>query len=78
MNNERCTLAAVPSPDFQYIYAMGGFNGKPMNVVERYSVMNDTWEFISPMKRHRFMHACCFTQVKGDGEIEGENRMLEF
>ncbi len=27
MNTPRCTLSAVSSPDCQYIYAIGGFNG---------------------------------------------------
>mmetsp|Transcript_13612 Transcript_13612/g.9794 ORF Transcript_13612/g.9794 Transcript_13612/m.9794 type:complete len:191 (+) Transcript_13612:548-1120(+) len=42
MNNARCTFEAVVStPDFQYIYAIGGFNGSPMESVERYSVFLD-------------------------------------
>ena len=63
MNNERCTLSAVSSSDYQYIYVMGGFNGKPLNSVERYSIINDTWEFVTPMKRQRFMHSCCVAQI---------------
>jgi len=50
MNNPRCTLAAVGSGDCQYIFAMGGFDGKALNVVERYSVVNDCWEFVTPMR----------------------------
>ena len=63
MNNERCTLSAVPSADYQYIYVMGGFNGKPLNSVERYSIISDAWEFVTPMKRQRFMHASCVAQI---------------
>jgi len=27
MHKSRCTLSAVASPDCQYLYAIGGFNG---------------------------------------------------
>ena len=56
MNSPRCTLSAVASPDFQYIYVMGGFDNVPLNSVEKYSVLNDSWEVIPPMKHKRFMH----------------------
>lgn len=38
MNYPRCTLAAVSSNDCQYIYVLGGFDGKFLNVVERYDL----------------------------------------
>ena len=63
MTNSRCTLAAIPSPDYQYIYAVGGFNGNALNFVERYSIVQDCWEIVTPMKRPRFMHACCFVSM---------------
>ena len=40
MQKSRCTLAAVASIDFQYIYALGGFNGASLDMVERYDIMN--------------------------------------
>jgi hypothetical protein len=49
MNNARCTLSAVSSADFRFIYVLGGFDGQALNVVERYSVMEDQWEFLPPM-----------------------------
>ena len=64
MNIARCTLAALPSPDYHYIYAVGGFNGNALNIVERYSTVTDQWEFTVPMKRPRFMHGCCFVKKK--------------
>jgi hypothetical protein len=66
MNTSKCTLAALPSPNFQYIYTVGGFNGSPLNVVERYSIVNDQWDFITPMKRARFMHACCLVSIQNE------------
>lgn len=56
MNTSRCTLAAVASSDCQYIYALGGFNGNSLDLVERYNIMSDEWEFTTPMISKRFMH----------------------
>lgn len=56
MNTARCTLSAVPSADCQYIYAIGGYNGQALDLVERYSVHSDIWEFMPPMITKRFMH----------------------
>lgn len=56
MQRSRCTLAAVPSSDFQYIYALGGFNGSSLDMVERYDIMSDKWDLMTPMISKRFMH----------------------
>lgn len=56
MNTSRCTLSAVVSNDCQYIYALGGFNGNSLDLVERYNTMTDEWEFITSMNQKRFMH----------------------
>ena len=57
MNASRCTLSAASSPDCQHIYAIGGFDGMPLSIVERYNVVDDAWEFVTPMKEKRFMHS---------------------
>jgi len=49
-------LSAVASSDCQYIYVLGGYNGQALDLVERYNVIDDTWEFMSPMLAKRFMH----------------------
>lgn len=56
MNTSRCTLAAVASADCQYIYALGGYNGNSLDLVERYNTINEQWEFLTPMLSKRFMH----------------------
>lgn len=57
MKVPRCTLAAVASNDCQYIYAIGGFNGTALDIVERYNVMTDEWELLPGTMCHkRFMH----------------------
>lgn len=44
MKKSRCTLSAVASPDCQYIYAIGGFNGQALSSVERYDLTKEEWE----------------------------------
>ena len=40
MLTPKCTLACIVSqPDYQYIYALGGFNGEPLETVERFDVI---------------------------------------
>ncbi|OMJ73023.1 hypothetical protein SteCoe_28379 [Stentor coeruleus] len=63
MKTPRCTLSAVASPDCQFIYAVGGFNGNALNVVERYSVVEDKWTEIVPMQHPRFMHCCLYISL---------------
>ena len=63
MKHPRCTMACISSPDCQFIYALGGYDGVPLNLVERYDVVNDVWEFVTPMKNKRFMHAAVITSV---------------
>jgi len=56
MNTARCTLSAISSNDCRYIYVLGGYNGQALNLVERYSVETDKWEYMAPMMTKRFMH----------------------
>eukprot|EP00347_Sterkiella_histriomuscorum_P003080 403365667 len=64
MNTPRCTLAAVASTDCQYIYVVGGFNGTPLNTIERYNVTNEEWESDIPqMNQKRFMHSCIMVNL---------------
>jgi hypothetical protein len=56
MNVSRCTLSAVASNDCQYIYAIGGFNGSALELVERYNTVTDEWEIVEGMLYKRFMH----------------------
>lgn len=62
MNFARCTLAAIATPDCQSIYVLGGFDNGPLNVVERYSILNGTWEQGPSMKSKRFMHSAVLFQ----------------
>lgn len=64
MGKARCTLSAVASSDYQYIYAIGGFNGAPLSAIERYDVTNEEWEQNIPsMKQKRFMHSCIMVNL---------------
>jgi N-acetylneuraminic acid mutarotase len=45
MVSPKCTLSCVVSlPDLRYVYAVGGFNGKPLETVERYDITSESWE----------------------------------
>lgn len=35
MNFPKCHFSCVNSSDFRYIYVLGGYDGKPMNIMER-------------------------------------------
>ena len=50
MNSCRGTFASIVSPNCNYIYAIGGFNGYPIDYVERFDVMNNNWEYLAPLK----------------------------
>ena len=63
MKYGRCTLSCVPSNDLQYIYAIGGFNGSALNIVERYSIVDNKWEEVAALKTPRFMH-CSVTVIE--------------
>ena len=63
MNHPRCTMACLSSSDCRYIYAIGGYDGTPLNLVERYDLVHDTWEFVTPMKNKRFMHAAVLSSA---------------
>ena len=49
------------SHNCNHIYAVGGFNGSPLDHVERFDILNNQWEYLAPMKQKRFMHAACIT-----------------
>lgn len=63
MNVSRGTFAALVSRDCTSVFVIGGFNGQPLNHVERYNVMRDSWEFLAPMNEKRFMHSAVLTLV---------------
>ena len=63
MSTNRGTFASLVSPNYNFIYVIGGFNGQPLDHVERYDVMKDSWEYLSPMKQRRFMHAATLTSM---------------
>ena len=49
-------MSAISTADCRYIYVMGGYDGSPLNVVEKYDASKDCWEFETPLKTKRFMH----------------------
>lgn len=57
MNFNRCTHSSVSSSDCRFIYVMGGFDTQAIDSVERYDVIQNTWEILPSLKTKRFMHA---------------------
>lgn len=41
MNTSRGTFSAIVSQNCNQIYVIGGFNGQPLDHVERYDVMHN-------------------------------------
>ena len=39
MHIKRGTFCGITSCDLKYIYAVGGFNGSPLNMVERFDLL---------------------------------------
>jgi len=68
MNHCRCTMSAVGSPDCRFIYVMGGYDGGALNLVERYDILTDKWEFVAPMRTKRFMHSSIIISFKNQIE----------
>ena len=63
MSTARGTFAALISQNCCYIYCVGGFNGHPLDHVERYDCMKNTWDYLAPMKQKRFMHAAAIANM---------------
>mmetsp|Transcript_16547 Transcript_16547/g.15847 ORF Transcript_16547/g.15847 Transcript_16547/m.15847 type:complete len:115 (+) Transcript_16547:1465-1809(+) len=64
MNSARGTFSALVSSNCSFIYVIGGFNGQPIDHVERYDVMHNQWEYLAPLKQKRFMHAACLANIE--------------
>ena len=58
LNSPKCTMTAVASPNNQFFYVIGGFNGTQLNEVEIFDThTKKLTKFIYPMQKKRFMHA---------------------
>ncbi len=60
MNQPRCYSSYCASGDFQYIYAIGGYDGRPISTTERYDVLNSKWEFLKKLPASRYRHQTIF------------------
>lgn len=58
MNIERGFASAVGSPCGRYIYVLGGQGEeeRPLNSIERFSLIDFTWEIVGKMKSRRSGH----------------------
>ena len=60
MNYPRCFASSVSSFDFQYIYTIGGYDGKPLSSIERYDVLSGRWDALKKMISPRYRHQSLF------------------
>mmetsp|Transcript_17829 Transcript_17829/g.12783 ORF Transcript_17829/g.12783 Transcript_17829/m.12783 type:complete len:115 (+) Transcript_17829:1012-1356(+) len=63
MSQSRGTFSALVAPSCSHIYVVGGFDGLPVEHVERYEVVRNQWEYLAPLKQKRFMHAACLSNI---------------
>ena len=60
MNYPRCFFSSCSSNDFQFIYSIGGYDGKPLSSVERYDFLSNRWEIRSSTPYTKYRHQCVF------------------
>ena len=60
LNFPRCFSSSVCSLDFQFIYTIGGYDGKPLSSIERYDVLTGKWELLRKMSSPRYRHQSLF------------------
>jgi hypothetical protein len=68
MSTPRASFTAVVSSNYSHIYVMGGTNsncvaGTGLNLVERYDLIGNCWETLTPMKHKRHSHTACLTNM---------------
>ena len=63
MRSARCAMAATATTDYRYIFVIGGYDGEPLNCVERYDTVEKKWEVVSSMKKKRFMHGAVIGSI---------------
>lgn len=60
MNYSRCLFSSCASHDLQYIYVIGGYNGRPLSYVERFDTISGKWEIIDKMQSPKYRHQCIY------------------
>ena len=60
LNYSRCFSSSVNSFDFQFIYTIGGYDGKPLNTIERFDVLTGQWEVLKKMPSAKYRHQSLF------------------
>lgn len=60
MNYSKCFFSAVPSGDYQYIYSFGGYNGKPIEIAERFDIISSKWDMLPKIPSPKYKHQCLY------------------
>ncbi len=56
MNYPRSHFSCNVSADCNYLYAIGGFDGKSMNIIERFDVLLSKWEVVAKIPGNKYRH----------------------
>ena len=62
MNIARCASSVVRLPLECSFIVCGGYNGRPLNLVEKFSPEDNEWTTLTNMNHHRYMHAALISQ----------------
>jgi influenza virus NS1A-binding protein len=60
MNYPKCHFSCVASSDFQYIYTLGGYDGRALSYIERYDIMTNKWEIVDRLPTSNYRHQSIF------------------
>jgi hypothetical protein len=60
MNYSKCHFSCVTSNDYQYIYTIGGYDGKGLGYIERYDILTNKWEIIDELPTPNYRHQSVF------------------
>jgi influenza virus NS1A-binding protein len=60
MNHNKCHFSCVTSSDYQYIYTLGGYDGRAVTFIERYDIVTNHWEVIDNLPTPNYRHQSIF------------------
>lgn len=56
MNFPKSLFSCNVSMNFNYIYTFGGFDGKSLNCIECFDVLNNKWSIIGKLPNNKYRH----------------------
>jgi hypothetical protein len=56
MNFAKCHFSCVTSNDYQYIYTLGGYDGRSLAYIERFDIISNKWEILEKLPNPNYRH----------------------